>query len=251
MAKQSNSSWEEASGWYDQAVGEKGLYYHQKIILPGVLRLMQLSKESHVLDIGCGQGILARVIPPHVSYVGVDSSKSLISSAQKRSSNPLHKFLVADATKPLPLKETFTHIALILSLQNMPECSKVLAHASARLQPGGRMFIVINHPHFRIPRQSSWGVDKEKKWRYRRVDRYMTPLKIPIQTYVDKKPAETWSFHHPLCDYARFLFEAGCAIEKIEEWCSDKKSEGGAAKMEDASRAEIPLFMTLVAKKWI
>jgi hypothetical protein len=38
-------------------------------------------------------------------------------------------------------------------------------------------------------------------------------------------------------------------IEKIEEWVSDKKSEGGKAAMEDKARAEFPLFMAIAAKK--
>jgi hypothetical protein len=43
------------------------------------------------------------------------------------------------------------------------------------------------------------------------------------------------------------LHDNGFVIEKIEEWVSDKKSEGGMAAVEDKARAEFPLFMTIVA----
>jgi hypothetical protein len=38
-------------------------------------------------------------------------------------------------------------------------------------------------------------------------------------------------------------------IRSIEEWISDKKSEGGCKEMEDTARKEFPLFLTLVAVK--
>jgi hypothetical protein len=46
---------------------------------------------------------------------------------------------------------------------------------------------------------------------------------------------------------SQMLFDGGFLIEKIEEWISDKKSEGGMAKIEDKARKEIPLFMAILA----
>ena len=99
--------------------------------------------------------------------------------------------------------------------------------------------------------QSSWKIDPENKIQYRRIDKYMSPMKIPIQTQPSKgvQSTQTFSFHHPLSDYSRWLKDAGFVISMIEEWCSDKESDGGAAKMENRSRAEIPLFMAIVAHK--
>lgn len=123
-----------------------------------------------------------------------------------------------------------------------------LENAAKFLQPKGRLFIVLNHPCFRIPRQSSWGIDKKKQVQFRRVDRYLSSLKIPIQTHPGKNSTiKTWSFHHSLSTYSQYLHQAGFVIEKIEEWCSDKKSEGGRAKMEDFSRLEFPLFLAIQA----
>jgi hypothetical protein len=45
------------------------------------------------------------------------------------------------------------------------------------------------------------------------------------------------------------LKDAGFVIDTIEEWTSDKESEGRAGKMENRSRAEIPLFMAIKAIK--
>ena len=48
---------------------------------------------------------------------------------------------------------------------------------------------------------------------------------------------------------AKQLKEAGFFIELNEEWCSDKKSTGKMAKVENRCRSEFPLFLTFVAKK--
>ena len=36
--------WQGVADWYDQLVGDEGSDYHQKIVIPGVLRLMQLER---------------------------------------------------------------------------------------------------------------------------------------------------------------------------------------------------------------
>jgi hypothetical protein len=45
------------------------------------------------------------------------------------------------------------------------------------------------------------------------------------------------------------LKDAGFAIDVIEEWTSDKESEGRAARMENRSRSEFPLFLAIKAFK--
>jgi ubiquinone/menaquinone biosynthesis C-methylase UbiE len=241
-----DTSWESSHKWYDAIVGEKGHYYHEQIVLPRSLKLLNLKKGDSVLDLGCGQGVLSRHLPPDVDYAGIDASSSLIQEAKKRSKKP---FFVGDITKELPVK-IFSHAALILVLQNVEDHAQALFQAAQHLKPGGKLLIVLNHPAYRIPRQSSWGIDEAKKLQYRRVDLYMTPLKIPIQTHPGQKDSPTtWSFHVPLSGYAEALSKAGFVIEKMEEWVSDKKSTGARAKMENRSRMEFPLFLALLCQR--
>lgn len=254
-SKSSSTSWNPVGKWYNDAVGEQGHYYHQAVVLPNLLRILNLSEKepASLLDIACGQGVLSRHIPKNVSYVGIDAAAQLIAAAKTYSKLTNHRFLQSDATKEFPLKkeELFTHGAIVLAIQNIEEPLKVFKNAAMHLIPGAQLVVVMNHPCFRIPRQSSWKVDPENKTQYRRIDRYMSDMKIPIQTNPSKGKASTqsWSFHHPLSAYTKWLHEAGFTIDLIEEWCSDKVSEGKAAKMENRSREEIPMFMTIVARK--
>ena len=240
-------NWDSSEKWYTSCVGEKGHYYHQTVVLPNALRL--LGKKGSLLDLGCGQGVLARHLGEGVEYVGIDQSKELISSAKKMTPNGT--FIVADASEELPLeKKDFDRACFLLSLQNMEHGEKAIASASRHLKKQGTLLIVLNHPCFRIPRQSSWGIDEKMHLQYRRMNGYLSAQKIPIQTNPSQKEsADTISYHHSLSDYSAWLQKARCAIVAMEEWCSDKKSEGAKAKMEDRARKEIPLFMAILAQK--
>lgn len=250
MKNRRETSWEPVEGWYHRIVGKEGHYYHQSFVIPAMLRL--IGKESKVLDVGCGQGILSRALGDACHYFGVDLSESLVKEAKKLCRIKGHAFMVADSANELKgVDNDFTHAVFILSLQNMASPERALKNAAACLKDGGTMILVLNHPCFRIPRQSSWGVDERQKVQYRRVDRYMSPMEIPIQAKPSqgKSSSETWSYHFPLSSLTQWLNGAGLAIETIEEWCSDKESTGGAAKMENRARMEIPLFMIVKAKK--
>lgn len=252
--KSKQTSWENVGGWYSGIVGDEGHYFHQRIILPGVSKLLKFEQQDEfsLLDLACGQGVLGRQLPAQGIYTGIDISSTLIKTAKSLDKNRSHEFFVGDASKPLPLKKVdYTHAAIILALQNIEHGDKVILNASRHLLKGGKFVIVLNHPCFRVPRQSSWGIDEEKKLQYRRIDRYQNEMKIPIQAHPSQgeNSASTWSFHHPLAVYSKWLSAAGFYIEVIEEWTSDKSSTGKNAKMENRSREEIPLFMAILAVK--
>jgi SAM-dependent methyltransferase len=250
--KSSSTSWESVSRWYDESVGKTGHYYHEHVILPKLLPLIQ--GEEALLDLACGQGILSKHLSPKRSYLGVDLSNSLIRSAKEQNTNKLHTFLVSDITIPFTLpKKDFSFCTIVLAIQNLKNPLGALKNAFQHMKSDSRLVIVMNHPCFRIPRQSSWGIDSDKKIQYRRIDRYMSALQIPIQSHPSKGETseQTLSFHAPISSWSLWLKEAGFAIEWMEEWCSDKKSTGKCAKMEDTSRNEFPMFLCIVAKRSI
>lgn len=249
-----HSSWEPVEKWYNGIVGKEGHHYHQQIVIPGVLKLLDFKRKENesLLDLACGQGVLARSIPKEVGYCGVDISQGLIAHAKEYDSSAHHEFLVADITKPLALKKKeFSHASIVLALQNVEKPEAVFKNAFRYLVPGGKFAMVLNHPCFRIPRQSSWKVDPDQKLQYRRVDRYMSPQSIPIQTNPGKgkESSTTLSYHYSLSAYSQWLYQEGFCILKMEEWCSDKVSTGGAAKMENRAREEFPLFLAILAQK--
>ncbi len=248
------SSWEPVSEWYDKAVGNKGHYYHENIVLPKTMQLLDLQKDEKqsLLDLACGQGVLSRHLGKEVAYEGVDISSSLIQSAHRQKKHPHHKFHVADLNQPLSLKKKdFSHAVILLALQNIAKGHVAIQSAYDHLDKGGKLLIALNHPCFRIPRQSSWGIDEKNNIQYRRMDRYFSSMEIPILAHPSQKEKSSTSltYHHSLSTYFLWLKKAGFLVEVLEEWCSDKKSTGKQAKREDRSRKEFPLFLAIVAVK--
>ncbi len=63
-----------------------------------------------------------------------------------------------------------------------------------------------------------------------------------------KEKITTYSFHHSLTEIFSLLATSGFTVSNLIESTSDKNSTGKNGKMENRSRKEIPLFLTLVAK---
>lgn len=251
IRRKENTSWQNVAKWYKNAVGESGLYFHQTVILPKSKKLLDLKPGDSLLDLACGQGILSKYLHRDLQYQGIDISEDLIRYAKNENHNRFAKFDMGDITEPLPIKkDDFSHAAIILALQNVEDFRAVFQNASRHLKKGGKFLIVLNHPYFRIPRQSSWEIDNNKKIQYRRLDRYLSFLKIPINMNPGSRNSKmTWSYHYPLQDYISGLSENGFMVEKIEEWISEKTSVGKASKMENRARSEFPLFMAILARK--
>lgn len=251
MFKSQDTSWQQSSQWYHNLVGSDGHYYHEHVVLPGVKRLLDLGPKSSLVDFGCGQGVLAQQIPTISSYLGIDAAASLIAAAPKKLPHQSSRFIVKDVTKPLTdLKNTFSHAVIMLALQNMAQPEGAIANAARLLESNGTLVLVLNHPCFRIPRQSGWDVDEKTKLQHRWMNRYLSPLKIPItMNPSQRQSATTWSFHLPLSAYTKMLTDHGFVITALEEWTSDKESVGKAAKMENRARSEFPLFLAIKANK--
>ncbi len=245
------TAWDQAARWYDALVGMYGSDFQKDIIMPGVFKLLDLKRGSRVLDLACGQGVFSRyLLSKGMQVDGLDVSEELIGFARSRSKPSIH-FHIGDARDKKALKETgFDAIACLLAVQNMEEIEPVFRNVAHWLKPDGRFIFVTTHPCFRIPRQTHWGWDEEKKIEYRRVDRYATDLTIPIITpRVASSEGYTYTYHRSLQNYFSALAAAGLCVERLEEWTSEKTSEPGKrAKAENRARKEIPLFLALSAR---
>ncbi|MCG3139014.1 MAG: Ubiquinone/menaquinone biosynthesis C-methyltransferase UbiE [Phycisphaerae bacterium] len=251
----SSTSWDHVAQWYDQLVGDEGSDYHQQVVLPAALQLMQPIAGQRVLDICCGQGVLCRrlVEAGAAEVTGVDISPRLIASAKQREkkSSPI-RYLVGDATKlDQVLRGSFDAAASLLALHDLENIGSAFHGAASLLKKGGRLVVVIMHPCFRIPRQSSWEWDEQKKVQYRRLDRYFTPMQIPIATHPGREPGEqTKYFHRPLMAYLQAMGQAGMWVDRAEELLSHRRIEpGGRSRGINRSAEEFPIFLALRAIK--
>lgn len=244
-------SWDHVAAWYDSLAAQRGTDFHQAVIIPGVLRLLELKPGERALDMACGQGVVSRALhKAGADVTGVDLSPRLIKLARQRSGRAI-RFLVADVgdlRQVLSDGETFDAAACVLALENMDPVEPLLAECSRLLKTGGRLVVVTVHPAFRIPRQSSWGWDESQQQMFRGVNCYLSPLKIPIDMRPFKEPARqvTWTYHRPIQTYINGLAKVGLWVNAVEEWPSHRVSQPGPrARAENRARKEFPLFLAL------
>ncbi len=243
--------WDQVAAWYDALVGDSGSDYHQDVIMPGVYKLLELPEKSKVLDLACGQGVFCRFLSKKgFSVHGVDVSGELIERARSRSDR-LIQYTLADVSGDDFLNEqSFDAVVCLLALQNIEKLESVFLNVSRRLNPGGKFVAVVTHPCFRIPRQTHWGWDEDKRMQYRRIDHYGTEMEIPIIAPPFSNPDRfTVTYHRPLESYVHALAKANLWVDGLEEWSSNKVSEPGKrSRAENRARKEIPLFMAFRAR---
>lgn len=251
MKDNKKTSWGKVAKWYHELLEGEGTY-QKDLILPNLLRLLDIKKREKILDLACGQGFFAREFYKQgAEVVGVDISKELIYIARKNSPKEIEFKAGSADSLPFIKNKTFNKATLILAAQNIENIQGVFRESSRILKDDGSLYIILNHPAFRVPKASSWGWDEENKTQFRRIDAYLSEARSKIQMHPGDKPNEyTISFHRPLQFYFKALQKNGFCVSRLEEWNSHKKSRPGPrAAAENRARKEIPLFLFIEAVK--
>jgi ubiquinone/menaquinone biosynthesis C-methylase UbiE len=245
--------WDNVAAWYDRLVGDEGSDYHRHVILPTALRMLDPKPGERLLDLCCGQGVLTRLLLDYnpSQILAVDASPRLIAAAKSRPpQNPRVEWIVRDATKLGDIADgRFDAAACIMAVQDVKNVDALFKELSRALKPGGHAVIVMMHPCFRVPRQSDWGWDDAKKTQYRRIDRYLTPLEVPIATHPGSNPGQqTFFHHHPLSAYINALGKSNLAVVAAQEPITHREPPPGPChKGQKRSFDEIPVFLALKA----
>jgi SAM-dependent methyltransferase len=141
---QLSAGWEaEARRWiqWARAPGHDSYWrFHRDQFLPLLPAPGRLT-----LDIGCGEGRLARDLKQlgH-RVIAIDRSPSLVAAA--RGSDTAMDVRLADATA-LPLDDGCADLAVaFMSLQDIDDMPAAIREAARVLQPGGRLCLAIVHP---------------------------------------------------------------------------------------------------------
>ncbi len=275
-APATDKGWEHVATWYDSLLEDRVSDHHERVILPGTVRLLAPSPRGEgdrILDVACGQGILCRRLADlGARVVGVDASPSLIERAKKIGGGERCEYAVADARR-LGERDlgTFDAAACVMAIMNIEPTGPVFAGVAKVLKPGGRFVMVMLHPAFRSPGQTAWewataqphpfakrdpaNRPQPQPKQFRRVDGYLSPrqreiVMNPGAVAAGKPPVVTLTFHRPIQTYVAALAEAGLRVDALEEWASVRTSQPGPrAAEENRARREIPMFLAIRAIK--
>jgi 2-polyprenyl-3-methyl-5-hydroxy-6-metoxy-1,4-benzoquinol methylase len=108
-----------------------------------------------VLDAGCGEGIVSRLLPDTVTrVVGIDIAPQLIAYARQRDLTQAITYEVHDLSRPLPqYTQTFDLIVSNLVLNDVPDYVGLITTLSQVLKPRGRIVLSLNNPYSALLRE--------------------------------------------------------------------------------------------------
>jgi 2-polyprenyl-3-methyl-5-hydroxy-6-metoxy-1,4-benzoquinol methylase len=102
-----------------------------------------------VLDAGCGEGFLARILAARGARVtGIDLSPRLIQLARRKDPSGTIDYRVADLSRPLPeLAGHFDRIGSLLALNDVADHRGFAATLASLAKPGARAALAFNNPY--------------------------------------------------------------------------------------------------------
>ena len=214
--------WDDISRWWVQRYTEKGDINREWVIDPVLLSIAGDVRDLDVLDAGCGNGYLSRILAKQgARVVGVDLSPRLLAMANSHEARaPLGvRFLQADLAELSSLGAgTFDLVISNVVLQDVRRLDAALRELHRVLRPTGRLVFSITHPAFDLP-PARWvreppDSDRPEERPFMAVDRYFDRVAL---YWAPRGQPELVSFHRPLRDFAEGLRKAGFVIVRLEE----------------------------------
>ncbi len=124
-------------------------------ILPHLLDLLGDVSGRMVLDAGCGEGYLARILTARGAHVtGIDLSPRLIALARAKDPAGRIAYRVADLSGPLPEhRECFDVVVSYMVLNDVEDHQGFAATLGQVLKSGGCVVLAFNNPYAYVVRR--------------------------------------------------------------------------------------------------
>ena len=232
--------WETHAGWWQEHFTDGADPEYEEQILP--LADAHLAGTHRVLDVGCGEGQMARrVAALGAEVVGVDGSWAQIAEARRRGGGPTY---VRGSAIALPVADgSFDAVTACLVLEHVEPFEPAIDEIARVLAPGGCFVLFLNHPLLQAP-GSGWVDDHilgEQYWR-------LGPYLPDDESMEEVAPGVRLPFmHRPLGRYINVMAERGLLVEHMDE---PPPSPGFVARApEYGEAASIPRLMVLRTRK--
>lgn len=181
---------------------------------------------GRVLDLGCGEGILARALAQRGNTVtGADLSKGLLAAAREREERePLGiTYVRADAATLDGFDDgSFDGVATNITFTDLADLEGVLRAVDRVLVPGGWFAFAALHPCFESPHARSAEVDGRL---VRQVNRY---FEEGLWRSRNTESLIGVRYHRRLSTILNAVIDAGLVIEHLEEPIGDASAIGRA-----------------------
>jgi SAM-dependent methyltransferase len=230
------------AGWWQREFTEGADPEYTEQILP--LAEQWIGDRRHVLDVGTGEGQIARRLAARGAVVvGVDPTAAQIDEAARRGGGPAY---VRSGAAALPFADgSFDAVVACLVFEHIDDVDEAIDEVSRVLEPGGRFVFFLNHPLLQTP-DSGWIDDQilDPPEQYWRIGAYLAEASTIEQV---EKGVFIRFVHRPLSRYVNSLARVGLRLEQMIEPSPPPGFLARAPEYHDA--AQIPRLLVLVTSK--
>lgn len=235
--------WEANARWWQEGFTDGADPEYVEQIMPLAADL--LDGYESVLDLGCGEGQVARQTSAGGAgrVIGVDPTHNQVVEAARRGGGP--RYGIADAAALPFADESFDAVVACLVFEHIETVDDAISEVARVLRPNGRFAFFLNHPLLQTP-GSGWIDDQiidppEQYWR-------IGPYLIEDRTVEEVSKGVFIPFiHRPLSRYVNALSEAGLTLVRMLE---PPPPPGFLARAAEYEAAEtIPRLLVLVAER--
>lgn len=238
--------WDAFADAYSKNHTEKGDLHKEVFLNPTLFSLMGNVKNKKVLDAGCGEGYLSRMLSNSDAVVtAVDYSSRMIEIANERTpDNLLINYIQGNCENLTTLEDkSFDLIVSNMVIHDLAHYEKAFQEMFRLLVDGGSFIFSILHPCFVTP-DSGWEKTENGEKLHWNVDNYFYEGAYE-QRLGDKE--KVIYFHRTLTSYVNTLIKTGFVLESIVEPQPSKKMLGKYPSFEEDFRCAD--FMVFKVKK--
>ena len=140
-------SWSRNAEAWTRTVREGGIESRRLVTDAAIVRAVLERRPERVLDLGCGEGWLARALAEHgIDVVGIDASPELVAAARRAGGGEFHA-VAYDALAADPSLAGGKYDAIVCNFSLLDEHPVPILDSLRRvLRPGGALVIQTVHP---------------------------------------------------------------------------------------------------------
>jgi SAM-dependent methyltransferase len=209
---------------------------------PVVLALLGPIAGAHVLDLGCGDAALGRVLLEQgaASYLGLDGSRNMVERAQQTLAGTVGRVTQTDIRSWTYPPDTFDRVLARLVLHYVEDVDSVLQRVFQTLRPEGIFVCSVEHPVITSCDRAWQAGGKRQEWI---VDDYFHQGRRVTHWL----GGQVVKYHRTVETYFLGLQHAGFVVERLRE--SHPQRQWFTQEETYERRHRIPLFLFFAARK--
>lgn len=215
-----------AQAWI--AFNDSGQNLHRDFLnLPRFLQVLpNISSNAKGLEIGCGEGTLARKMTLEGYQLDAcDIAEILIRNAQeKEHENPLGiSYFVENAEKLSFPSQSYDYVVAFMCLMDVEDPQKAISEAFRVLKSGGFFQFSIVHPCFATAPHRRHVTNSQGEKIAVEIGNYTQEGKVPVKwRYKNLPPFDTFHNHKMISSWIMMALECGFSLEFISEPYADE-----------------------------